>query len=111
MSDSFTVMNGVKQWGVLSPVFFAVYTDELLLRLQESGIECHMGGHYAGALAYVDDITLISPRMTGLRKMSCICEQYDSGYDILFMEIKVSYCLSKAVVVMYPRLVLLYVVS
>ena len=57
MSESFTVMNGIKQGGVLSPV---LYTDGLLLRLQESGIECHMGGHYAGALAYADDITLIS---------------------------------------------------
>ena len=47
MSESFTVMNGVKQGGVLSPVLFAVYTDGLLLRLQESGIGCHIGGHYA----------------------------------------------------------------
>ena len=30
MSESFTVMNGVKQGGVLSPVLFAVYTDGLL---------------------------------------------------------------------------------
>ena len=80
MSESFTAMNGVKQGGVLSPV----YTDGLLLRLQESGIGCHMGGHYAGALAYVDDITLISPSMTGLRKISSLCEQYASEYDILF---------------------------
>ena len=43
-----------------------------------------MGGHYAGALAYAIDITLISPSMTGLRKMSSICEQYASEYDILF---------------------------
>ena len=43
MSESFTVMNGVKQGGVLSPILFAVYTDGLLLRLQESGIWCHMG--------------------------------------------------------------------
>ena len=35
-------------------------------------------------LAYADDITLISPNMTGLRKMSSICEQYASEYDILF---------------------------
>ena len=27
MSESFTVMNGVKQGGVLSPVLFVVYTD------------------------------------------------------------------------------------
>ena len=68
MSESFTVINGVKQGGVLSPVLFAVYTDRLLLISQESGIGCHMGGHYAGALAYADDITFISPSMTGLKK-------------------------------------------
>ena len=38
MSESFTVMNGVKQGDALSPVLFAVYTDGLLLILQESGI-------------------------------------------------------------------------
>ena len=85
MSESFTVMNGVKQGGVLSSVLFAVYHDGLLLRLLEGGIGCHMGGHYAGALAYADDITLKSPSMTGLRKMSSICEQYASEYDILFI--------------------------
>ena len=41
-----------------------------------------MGGHYPGALACADDIKLISPSMTGLRKMNC--EQYASDYDILF---------------------------
>ena len=61
-----------------------LYNDALLLRIQESGTGCHMGGHYAGALAYADDITLISPSMTGLRKMSSICEQNASEYDILF---------------------------
>ena len=126
MSESFTVMNGVKQGGVLSPVLFAVYTDGLLLRLQESGIGCHMGGHYAGALAYADDITLISPSMTGLRKMSSICEAIHRNacdkihintcsmlLSMIFclMEVKVSYYFSKAVVVMYPLLVLLYAVS
>ena len=32
MSESFTVTNGVKQGGVLSPVIFAVYIDGLLLQ-------------------------------------------------------------------------------
>ena len=63
MLESFTVMNGVKQRGVLSPVLLAVYTNRLLLRLQESRIGRHMGGHHAGALTYADDVTvnLISP--------------------------------------------------
>ena len=43
-----------------------------------------MGGHYDGDLAFADDTTLLSPSMTGLRKISSICEQYASEYDILF---------------------------
>ena len=43
-----------------------MYTDGLLLRLQKSEIGCHMVGHYAGALVYTDDITLISPSMSAL---------------------------------------------
>ena len=66
MSESFTVINGVKQGGVLFPVLLTVYTDGLLLRLQKSGIPCHMGGHYVGPLAYVDDIILILPSMQGI---------------------------------------------
>ena len=88
MSKSFTVINGVKQGGVLSPVLFAIYTDGLLFRLQEIGIGCHIGGHYAGAPAHADDITLMSPSMAGLRRMSSICEHYASEYDILFNESK-----------------------
>ena len=50
--------------------------------------------------------------MTGLRKMSSICEQYASEYDILFNRSKNKLLFfSKAVVVMYQLLVLLYVVS
>ena len=79
MSKSFTVMNGVKQGGVLSPVLFVVYS-----KITGKWKWMSHGRTHAGALAYADDITLISPSMTGLRKMSSICEQYASVYDILF---------------------------
>ena len=60
----FNVRNGVKQGGVLSPLLFAIYTDSLLKRLEDSGVGCHMGGHFTGTLAYADDITLLSPSMS-----------------------------------------------
>ena len=40
MSDCFTTQNGVKQGGVLSPLLFAVYIDELLCKLKQSGYGC-----------------------------------------------------------------------
>ena len=35
--------NGVKQGGVLSPKLFGIYFDELLRRLWETDVRCHVG--------------------------------------------------------------------
>ena len=83
-SPQFTVMNGVKQGGVLSPILFAIYTDGLLKRLEDTGVECHMGCRFTGALAYADDITLLAPCKSALSLMIDVCEQYAAEFDILF---------------------------
>ena len=51
LSKQISVMNGVKQGGVLSPILFAVYTNGLLERLKNTGVGCHMGSRFVGALA------------------------------------------------------------
>ncbi len=38
LSDGFSVSNGVSQGGVLSPLFFTVYLDDLLSTLSVQGI-------------------------------------------------------------------------
>jgi len=57
-SRFFGVTNGVKQGGVLSPILFFVYIDELLVLLSKSTLGCHVGSCYIGALGYADDLTL-----------------------------------------------------
>ena len=94
VSNYFTVRNGVKQGSVLSPLIFAIYTDSLLKRLEESGVGCHLGGHFPGALAYADDITLLSPNMSGLRTLSKVGEEYATEFDVTFNGKKVSCCFS-----------------
>ena len=42
LSNIFGGSNGVKQGVVLSPILFAVYTDDLLMRSQETGVGCHI---------------------------------------------------------------------
>ena len=88
MSSEFTVSNGVKQGGVLSPILFAIYTDGLLKRLEETGVGCHIGSCFAGALAYADDITLLAPCKSPLSILVSVCEKYASEFDILFNGIK-----------------------
>ena len=50
LSDSFKVSNGVRQGSVLSPVLFSVYLDGLLEELVNSGVGCHWGCLFAGAI-------------------------------------------------------------
>ena len=59
----------IKQGGVLSPLLFAVYIDELLRKLQHSGYGCTIGHIYPGAFGYADDISLASPTIYGLKQM------------------------------------------
>ena len=84
LSKQFSVMNGVKQGGVLAPILFAVYTDGLLERLKNTGVGCHMGNRFVGALAYADDITLLAPCKSVFSILISVCENYAAEYDIMF---------------------------
>ena len=48
-SETFNISNGVKQSGVISPLLFSTYIDNLCLELRTSGICCHVGLTYTGA--------------------------------------------------------------
>ena len=62
--------------GVLPPILFGVYIDELLMRLKRSGYGCHIGHIFTGALAYADDVVLIAPTMVSMRKLLDICSTF-----------------------------------
>ena len=83
-SEPFNVSNGVRQGGVVSPLLFTVYMDELICKLRREGIGCHMGQHYCGILGFADDIILLCPTLDGLRKIIKICEEYALSHSILF---------------------------
>ena len=91
LSDQFSIMKGVKQGGVLSPILFAVYTDGLLEKLQQTGVGCHMGSRFTGALAYADKSTLLAPCKSALSILISVCEDYATEYDIIFNGSKSKY--------------------
>ena len=68
-SDVFTVKNGVKQGGILSPILFCLYIDELLNRINASGLGCHIGHLSYSGLGYADDVTAISPSVKALQSI------------------------------------------
>ena len=83
-SQYFLFKNGVKQGGVLSPIFFTIYLDKLLVMLRTTGIGCHLASAYSGALSYADDITLQCPSVRWLNEMIVIWCEYAKEYDITF---------------------------
>ena len=84
ISISCTISNGVKQGGVLSPILFTIYIDELLNELRKSGLGCHIGQQFCGSLGYADDVLLLAPTLFSLRKMLDICSKYATSYNVLF---------------------------
>ncbi len=84
MSQQYTVCNGVKQGGVLSPILFAVYINGLFDRLNKRGIGCYMGNSYVGAMGYTDDIKLLCPSLNGMQQMVDMCVDYADEYNIKF---------------------------
>ena len=83
-SNYFSIGNGVKQGGVLSPILYCIYVDNLLKQLESSGYGCHVGSKFTGCIGYADDLVLLSPTLYGLKKMIGICENYAREHKIVF---------------------------
>ena len=56
MSPYFTIFNGVRQGGILSPSLFAVYMDDLSSLLNISRIGCHIDDVCINHVFYADDL-------------------------------------------------------
>ena len=71
VSSSFRVTCGVRQGGILSPVLFIVYVDDMLIKLSNHG--CSMFGHPLGALMSADYLVLLAPSIHELQRALNVC--------------------------------------
>ena len=71
-----------KQGGVLSPILFCVYIDDLLKSLTEANVGCYIGNCFVGVLAYADDLVLLAPTATAKRRMLHICEEFANTFSV-----------------------------
>lgn len=68
-SNWFSVSNGVRQGGCLSPFLFNVYIDDLLNAVQKVNVGCIINGVRINCIEYADDIVLIAPSQKGLQQL------------------------------------------
>ncbi len=66
ISDEFSVINGVKQGGILSAIWFAIYVVGLPHKQQNSGVSFYVAYKFVGSIAYTDNLILLAPTVTAL---------------------------------------------
>jgi len=68
-STFFTIGNGTRQGGVLSPLLFTRYIKQILVKLVSAQIGCNIGGIVMNILAYADDIVLLAPAWRAMQRL------------------------------------------
>jgi len=72
---------------------FALYVDDVIKALRNSGYRIFVGSIFASCILYADDIVLLSCSFFGLQKIINICAEYRASWDIKFTSAR-SQCIS-----------------
>ena len=73
VSSCFKVLCGVRQGGILSPILFNIYVNDLIDSLRVTNVGCSISNVFMGCIMYADDLILISPTVGGLQSMLTVC--------------------------------------
>lgn len=75
-SDTYAVENGLMEGAILSPFLYTIFVDGLARRLEAAKLGCKVGGAWAGALYYADDLVLLAKTKAEMQKMLYVLDQY-----------------------------------
>ncbi len=75
--------NGMRQGGILSPILFNLYVDELSECLNVCKTGCMIRNTLVNHIIYADDLVLFSPSSAGLQQLLTLCSYY--GHIIFYI--------------------------
>ena len=101
-TSSFRVLKGVKQGGILSPMLFNIYMNELSVKLNQSGIGGDIGGHLISQLCYAYALCLISLSSTGMQSLLALCSTSAIEHLLIYNGSKLYYLCFKPKHIILP---------
>ena len=80
--------NGVRQGGILSPILFCLYMDNLSMKLLEAKVGCNVNNVFINYMMFADDTALIAPSPMALHILIDCCVSFAASNDIIFNQSK-----------------------
>lgn len=82
-SDAYRLKCGVRQGGLSSPRIFNLYMNGLVEELSSAGVGCSIDGTFIN-ISYADDMVLLGPSISAIRKLLGICEKYAEAHGLRY---------------------------
>lgn len=86
----------MRQGGLSSPRLFNFYLNSLIVELSNTKVGCHVDGLCVNNYSYADDMVLLSPSVSALRKMIGVCERFAVTHGLKYNDKKCELMMFKA---------------
>lgn len=65
-------------------MLFNLYVNKLIEELSSTRVGCSIDGHIVNSISYADDMVLLSPSISALRRLLGTCEEYAKLHGLLY---------------------------